>query len=380
MSRRNQQGRRVYCTRIVRGPYKDAVQAHGEAVVELEAKVAGRLNGRFMTLTDFAQRWLKLRVPRLKPSTVAKYMNDLERHILPALGDIQLVDLRPSDVQAFLDVDPGAPHSKKGRLALLRAMSKDALVDGLVNLDFCARVSVSIPPTYTNAEPNCLNGRQLDLVIAQISRYWLDLICVLVFSGMRWGEASALMWPALDIDGDDGVARIEWTNWKGRLQEPKNHRARRDIPLAKPLPEMLRRRRERMVAEDHPGLASDLVFPTARGTLHRGSPLRAVLNAACERAGISFRFTTHGLRRTFNDIARRVVRGQVVRAVVGHGSDAMTDHYSNVDMEEKRTAAEAVVSEVDPQLVKRLQLGADPGADPGADGADTPSDPDPKDQ
>jgi integrase len=55
------------------------------------------------------------------------------------------------------------------------------------------------------------------------------------------------------------------------------------------------------------------------------------------------RITIHGLRRTFNNLCRQVAAGQVVRAITGHVTDAMTVHYSHVDKSEKHAAADRVL-------------------------------------
>lgn len=94
-----------------------------------------------------------------------------------------------------------------------------------------------------------------------------------------------------------------------------------------------------MVADQHPGLAEGWIFPTEKGTLHKGSPLRDVLDAACAECKTKRRITTHGLRHTANDLLRRVADGEVVRAIIGHSTPQMTHHYSHVDETEKRTAA-----------------------------------------
>lgn len=93
-----------------------------------------------------------------------------------------------------------------------------------------------------------------------------------------------------------------------------------------------------MVAAQHPGLAEGWIFPTERGTLHRGSPLRDVLDAACVACETKRRITPHGLRHTANDLLRRVADGEVVRAITGHVTEQMTHHYSHVDETEKRAA------------------------------------------
>lgn len=65
------------------------------------------------------------------------------------------------------------------------------------------------------------------------------------------------------------------------------------------------------------------------------------MDRACKEAGIR-RITTHGFRRTWNNLARQLADRMVVRSIVGHTSEAMTEHYSHVALDEKRAAAEAV--------------------------------------
>jgi hypothetical protein len=49
---------------------------------------------------------------------------------------------------------------------------------------------------------------------------------------------------------------------------------------------------------------------------------------------------------TANDLLRRVADGEVVRAIIGHSTVAMTHHYSHVDEGEKRVAATRVLEVV----------------------------------
>ncbi len=47
----------------------------------------------------------------------------------------------------------------------------------------------------------------------------------------------------------------------------------------------------------------------------------------------------HGLRRTFNDLARRAgVDGVVTKSMTGHVTERMREHYSSVGLDEKRQA------------------------------------------
>lgn len=332
-------GKRREVKRRCTGPKRDAKALEARIRGELESDVIRER----MTLGEYARSWLRRRVDSLKPSTAAKYGNDLALHILPALGDVYVDQLRPSDVQEWVNADAGAPNSVVNRVRLLRTIAKDAVADGVTDRDFCARVKPPEVEGYDEANPNLLTPAELDRLFEAIPAAWQALVVTDIYTGLRWGELSALHWE--DIDEGAGVIRVRWTNWKGRLQVPKTKRARRAVPMVQPVAAALRAHRRRMVAAQHPGLGAGLVFPTRTGDLHRGTPLRKVLDQACAAAGVP-RITPHGLRRSFNDIVRRHAEGAVVRALVGHSDERMTDHYSLVRMAEKRAAAESDVDAI----------------------------------
>jgi len=108
------------------------------------------------------------------------------------------------------------------------------------------------------------------------------------------------------------------------------------------LPELLEAHRRAQLEAQHPGLELGLVFPTAKGTPHKGTPLNVVLREACKSLGFP-RLSPHGLRRTYNNLLRQVAEGAVVRSIVGHTTEAMTEHYSVISLNEKRAAAGKVL-------------------------------------
>ena len=60
---------------------------------------------------------------------------------------------------------------------------------------------------------------------------------------------------------------------------------------------------------------------------------------------IGLALSVHGLRRTFNNLSRQQVAGNIVtRAITGHVTEEMTEHYSHVDRAEKLCAADQVVA------------------------------------
>jgi integrase len=122
------------------------------------------------------------------------------------------------------------------------------------------------------------------------------------------------------------------------------------------------------MARQHPGLAQGWVFSDDNGGLLRKNYLRLPLERVVKRVGINRRFTVHGFRRTFNNIARQVAGEIVTRSITGHVTPAMTEHYSHVGREEKLAAAGSVV-----RLVFGTAVGASGGSGGGSQGPGDPS-------
>ena len=332
-------GKRIDVKRICHGSLQDAEYLR-QQLVELLAQGGPRHR---MTLTVYSRSWLRRRIDGLKPSTAKKYASDLTLHILPALGAVYVDELRPNDVATFISEQckTYSGWTVTNQLRLLRCMAKDALADELTTRDFCARVKPPKCNHYDEDRPNLLTGEQLGQLANQIPERWYALFATLAYTGMRWGEASGLAWH--DIDFQRGTIAIRRNNWRGILTEPKTEASRRTVPMCPQLSTVLRRHRSDMMTRQHPGLAHGHVFPTQRGTLHKGAPLGPVLRQALERANIDVHLTTHGLRRTFNNLARQVAAGQIVRAIVGHSTEAMTGHYSLVGPDETQAVQAAVI-------------------------------------
>lgn len=86
-----------------------------------------------------------------------------------------------------------------------------------------------------------------------------------------------------------------------------------EYPIEPELAEILKQHRVRMLKEQAPGLEKGLMFPSKVGTYRTPNTLHIAWAKCLELAGISKRFTPHGLRYTFTDLVRRANVGAVVR-------------------------------------------------------------------
>jgi integrase len=80
------------------------------------------------------------------------------------------------------------------------------------------------------------------------------------------------------------------------------------------------------------------------GMLMHSTAPRKPLATCLTAAGITQRFTPHGCRHTYNNLMRQVEHeGFVLRAMTGHGSEALTDRYSHVPAGDEQKALGAMV-------------------------------------
>ena len=102
-------GKRRQKHKSVRGAKKDAERELRRLIAEIES---GRLasSGR-QTVGEYLQRWLRdYAVPNVAAKTYVRYKGIVRVHLIPALGEIPLESLKPTDIQSILHVDYRAEH------------------------------------------------------------------------------------------------------------------------------------------------------------------------------------------------------------------------------------------------------------------------------
>jgi len=329
------------------------------------AKNTGPVAAR-MRVREYAKLWIESKKLRIDKSTARTYESALDKRILPALGDYYYDALTSMDVQKWVDdaMRRGWASEEKGsKLAhkqvrrpytrkaievwfrVLRTMTRDAMVALDLPRDPTLRVSF---PEYTldRREPNALSPEQLVAFLAAMKRDFpqhYGLVALLAYTGLRFCHASALRWD--DWDEPARVIHVVRKNFRGEIGPiSRKKQAPRDYPIEPELADILREHRKELMRTQNKGLTDGLMFPSKVGTLRTSNSLDAAFIKCRETAGITKRFTVHGLRYTFTDLVRRAnVDAVVRRALTGHVTEEMQRHYSNVGLDEKRAAIAGVM-------------------------------------
>lgn len=344
-------GRPRQAERLVNGSLPEAVAARVALRSELLSE-ATQATSR-TRLSDYAFSWLSGKKNSLKFSALERYATALANHIVPALGDFYMDAIAPADVSRWRDSQDAAPRTVNSRLRILKTMFKDAVADLDLPRDPTARIkALSEPPAYTDDDPNLASPEDVHAVVLaarEVCPNHYPVIATIAFTGMRIGEALALRWS--DIERDAGLIRIQSAQYRQIVGTTKTGKVR-TVPLLPEHAAILDEHRRTLLRTQARGADGEWVFPSETGRPRFSSTLRKPLAKAVAAAGLTDRLTPHGFRRSFNDALRRHTTGTVQRALTGHSTVQMAEHYSYVGIDEKRTAV-AKVFTLAPQPVER---------------------------
>lgn len=195
--------------------------------------------------------------------TKSDYRAMLERDISPVIGSVPLPLLTREQVASWVNGLAARGLSGKSirnRHSLLSAALTTAQRDGLLGQHPCK--GMRMPRTdHERREMVMLTRTEFARLLAGMDERWQPLVVLLVATGIRWGEATALQ--VGDVDLDAGTARIRqaWKHTDGKGHElgpPKSRRSLRTVTLEPGVAKMLRP----LVEARSPG---EFVFTNTRG-------------------------------------------------------------------------------------------------------------------
>lgn len=173
-----------------------------------------------MLLREWLTYWLENYIrPVAKPSGYEHYRDNVEKHILPRLGDTPMSALSPRVLQQFFNEEARSgnlrnggslsPKSMRNMRVVLDVALKQALAEGVIG-------SNPVPLTAVRAVRTPRVQILTDEAQAKLEEYLFSHrhnyhagILLAMFTGMRLGEVCALQWK--DYDPGTGRLRIGHT-------------------------------------------------------------------------------------------------------------------------------------------------------------------------
>lgn len=317
-----------------------------EAVERLSELLTSLQEGRVLrsgdTLVDiWYQEWKRVyKAPAdLTRKSLQLYDEKYRKYISPAIGTLPLRDVHDVQLQSILNDQRGMSFSHVTKLRMvMQEMFRQAYRSRLIAFD--PSVGLRLPKNVKRSFRSITEEERAHIL--EVAKYhpsglWVLLI---LYSGLRPGEAAALQWKDIDFDRNEIHVYKAVESGSNHIKTPKTPAGIRDIPMRSELRRLLWQAK---------GEPFSLLFPTKRGTVRNSSgiwkqwqsfakELDLHMGAQEENGEIAHHaiapdLTLYCLRHTFcTDLQRAGVAINIAKELMGHSSIAVTaDIYTHRD-------------------------------------------------
>jgi integrase len=300
-----------------------------------------------ITVGEWLTKWItEIWTTKIDRATYRSYLHNINNHLIPALGDIALSKLMPSDIERYY----ASALNKMGRYgkplsrrtveyhgAILRkALNYAVDTEGLLAVNQASKVSLITPDTKT---PTPWSLKELKTFLDEASTHRLYFYYrLMAYTGARRGELLALKWA--DFDGK----RIAITKSGRMTHKTKGGDGRRYTSLDPDTIEQFNAHRKRQITERlHMGSSwteTGYVFIREDGKpLDEGTVTR-LFSKLLKRAGLRHN-RLHDLRHLHaTELLRLGEPLHVVSERLGHADPMVTATiYAHVSDEQADTAS-----------------------------------------
>lgn len=323
-------------------------------------------------VSEATEVWLASRERLLKPSSVAKYRNLVQRHILPLLGKLRICDLDRNTVSGFVRA-LSCGQTGSG-VQLTRKTVRDVLMILEKSVRFAGELSFSVEKNELSGKTG--GGKRITVLSEQEQKRLEEqlltdtdekklglLLCL--YAGLRIGEICAMRWECIDLCEKTLSVNVTMQRLQiagaatgqrtGVIESsPKSEDSRRIVPIADFLIEQLLKRKPRLQSAYLLTGSEQYIEPRSYENYYK-----RVLSAA----GIPV-CNFHTLRHTF---ATRCIESgadaKTVSVLLGHSTVRMTlDRYVHPTMNAKQASINrmAMSRQIDGQT---SEAGQNPGSD-----------------
>jgi len=271
-----------------------------------------------ITFGEYAGAWLESRAD-LKPKTRHQYQFLMRQHIMPTWRTVPLAKITFEGLTHWisrLSLGGLGPSAIRQSVFVMSAALDHAVRSGRIRSN-PAR-GLGLPRPKRRDYVYLTHGQVLTL--ASEAGRWRLLILLLAYTGLRWGEATALRVCDIDFDRRRVDVSRAFSDVGGRvvLGTPKSHQSR-----TVPVPRFIAIELAGAVDGQRP---DDLIFTMPGGSVMRMSNWRrATFVPARARAGLSDRFRVHDLRHTAASLMIQAgYPPKMLQEIMGHASITTT--------------------------------------------------------
>ncbi len=181
-----------------------------------------------MKFNHYSSLYLEFKKHELKYSTLDKYTNIVRDRLNPIFGDLEISNIKPSDIKKWLyAIDDVGGKSKRIYISVLNGIFKEALYDEIIDKLPTRHIK---PPVFDKLKIKPFNADEVQKImsLAKVDNYRFYL-AIAFYTGMRSGEIIGLK--KCDIDFDKQTITVQRTRSRFGESVPKTKSSIRQIPI-----------------------------------------------------------------------------------------------------------------------------------------------------
>ena len=197
---------------------------------------------------EIAQEWVQIISKEIKTSTLEDYRYTMNRYVLPEFGNRPIAMINYLEIKKFVS-NLSCSHKRKNNVLVpMRSVFKHAFLSEIIDknpMDRIKNLKIEKPDIHP------LSMEEVRKVLESVSSRYRNFFIVAFFTGMRFGEMSALKWR--NVDFRLGVIKVRETRVLGEEGRPKTKKSSRDIKMLAPVIEAMRDQMKETVGKTEAG-------------------------------------------------------------------------------------------------------------------------------
>lgn len=325
-------------------------------------------NGLNLTINDVYKKWKKIK-RGIKDNTFRNYVYMYEQYVYSEFGKLKIVQVKRTDVRSFYNNLKEKQGLKVSTIDCIHTVLLQvfdlALEEDYMRYNPATKALKELRMSCSNADKRkaltIQEQKVFEEYLATSTKYkrWLPIYTVMLYTGMRVGEVTALNWN--DIDVEKGVITVSktlvyYSKGKGKgnkyaVNTPKTKAGVRKIPMLEKVKEAFLLEKELQEAfeikcKDSIDGYSDFIFLNRFGEVHNYGTLNKALariirdlnfevldNAKDSEEVITVpKISNHIFRHTFSTrMFEAGVNIKIMQSILGHSDIGTTmDVYTDV--------------------------------------------------
>jgi len=201
-----------------------------------------------MLFGEVTQEWVQIISKEIKTSTLRDYRYSMNRYVLPAFGNRPIGQINYLEIKKFVSTLTCSHKRKNNVLVPMRSVFKMAFLSEIIDknpMDRIRNLKIEKPDIHP------LSMEEVRKVLESVSSRYRNFFVVAFFTGMRFGEMSALKWR--NVDFKLGVFKVRETRVLGEEGRPKTRKSSRDIKMLTPVIDAMRDQMKQTVGKTEAG-------------------------------------------------------------------------------------------------------------------------------